>query len=332
MTAKAHPVAEVRSELDKMTPEFRAVLPPELPVERFNRVVVTALQKNPDLAKADRRSLFAACMECATDGLLPDGKEAVLNVYKTKQPDGTWLAKVQYLPMIKGIRKTVMKSGLFSDWKANIIYQNDEYEIVLGLHEYIMHKPLLHGDRGKPVLVYSVAHFKDSSKPNWDWMTINEVNKIRSRSRAKDSGPWVTDEEEMVKKTMLRRHSKSLPLDATLEQVIQRDDRLYDLEPSYPVPAFAQIASLPVPRLPPAAEVSAAAGAHAPESAAHSPTDSGAPGIDLAFERGVADASAGVPERAMPKDFRNNKEMEEAYKRGRRAGMTRHLNDEVPFE
>jgi hypothetical protein len=43
-------------------------------------------------------------------------------------------------------------------------------------------------------------------------MDRNDVDAIRRRSRASSAGPWVTDYNEMAKKTVLRRHFKILPM------------------------------------------------------------------------------------------------------------------------
>ena len=53
-------------ELKYRQPQFRAALPAHIPVERFIRVVLTAIQTSPKLADMDRASLWNACMRAAT--------------------------------------------------------------------------------------------------------------------------------------------------------------------------------------------------------------------------------------------------------------------------
>ena len=79
------PISEVRLQLDTMVGQFAAVLPKHIPVERFGRVVLTAVQTNPELLNVERRSLWNACMEAAQDGLMPDGRLGVLVVYRDKR-------------------------------------------------------------------------------------------------------------------------------------------------------------------------------------------------------------------------------------------------------
>ena len=78
------PPTEVEIQLQEYSPQIATALPKHITVERFNRVVLTALNQQPDLVKADRRSLFSACVEAAKDGLYPDGKQAALVLFNTK--------------------------------------------------------------------------------------------------------------------------------------------------------------------------------------------------------------------------------------------------------
>ncbi len=225
------PIEKIRAGLTRMEPQIKQLLPPHIDIGRFNLVVMSAVHRNPDLLQADGKSLFGACQQCAQDGLMPDGKEATLTVYKAKViVDGTetWIKKVQYLPMILGIRKRVRESGVMADWVTRIVYSNDKFEIVLGDDERIEHRPAI-SNRGKPICVYSIATFKDGTKSR-EWMPIEEVNRIKARSKSPEKGPWATDYDEMAKKTVGRRHAKSLPLTPEIDRVVSRIDDLYDFD------------------------------------------------------------------------------------------------------
>jgi recombination protein RecT len=104
-------VTNVRADLGRMSSEFKAALPAAIPVERFIRTAVTAVQMDPNLLAADRRSLYGACMKAAQDGLQLDGREAALVIFKDRR-SGT--SKVQYMPMVGGILKKIRNSGEIS--------------------------------------------------------------------------------------------------------------------------------------------------------------------------------------------------------------------------
>ncbi|WP_309093141.1 recombinase RecT [Phenylobacterium sp.] len=236
----ARPQDVVRHQLEAMTPQFALALPPHVPAERFVRIVMTAVQSNPDLLNKDRQSLFEASMKCAQDGLLPDGREAALVVHG---------AKITYMPMVAGILSKVRRSGELKSISAHVAYERDEFDYILGDEERIHHKPFLGEDRGKPIATYAVAHTKDGGVYR-EVMTEAQVMAVKAISRAKN-GPWRGPfADEMRRKTAIRRLSKRLPMSTDLLAVIERDDELYDLNKAQPVQVrrlHADFEALPAP-------------------------------------------------------------------------------------
>lgn len=220
-------VANFHTGFSRVADNIRKALPAHVPFDRFERVVKTAVQVNPDLLGADQKSLFLACQRAAADGLLPDGREGALVLYGRR---------VQWMPMIAGILKLVRNSDQLAAINAHIIYEGETYSIRLGMGEAVEHERNFAAvDGGKAIAVYGVARLKNGESV-LEVMTWGQVMKIRSRSRAKDSGPWVTDTEEMARKTVLRRLSKKLPLssdkdgDVRLRSAIEADDAAITLD------------------------------------------------------------------------------------------------------
>jgi len=217
MSNRPNQVAEIRTQLDTMLGQFATVLPKHIPVERFGRTVLTAVQTNPELLNVDRRSLWNSCMKAAQDGLLPDGREGALVTYRSKSgPIAQWL------PMIAGIRKKVRNSGEIATWDVHVVHEKDYFEFELGDLPHITHRPV-RGDRGRIIAAYSVALLKSGERSR-EVMWVDEIEDIRKRSRAGDSGPWRTDYGEMCKKTVAKRHSKVLPMSTDLDDLLRRDD------------------------------------------------------------------------------------------------------------
>lgn len=219
-TTELTPMDAMRGTLTRMTPEFKAALPPQIPVEKFIRTTLTAVQMNPELLSADRRSLLGAAMKAAQDGLLMDGREAAPVIFRTK--DGP---KVQYMPMVGGILKKIRNSGELASIAAHVVYERDMFEYELGDEEKITHKPYLGEDRGKPIACYAIAKTKDGAIYR-EVMSVADVERVRASSRAKDSGPWVQWWDEMARKTVIRRIAKRLPSSADLEQVLAHDNEV----------------------------------------------------------------------------------------------------------
>jgi phage RecT family recombinase len=223
------PLEAVRLTIHQLEGEFAAALPPQIPAKKFVRTVMTALQMQPDLIDADRRSLLAACMKAAQDGLYPDGREAAFIVFRTKRGP-----MAQYLPMIGGLLKRLRNSGELASVAAHVAYETDEFRYELGDEEKIVHRPSMAPDRGKPVAAYAIAKTKDGAIYR-EVMSVAQVEQVRDVSRAKDAGPWVTWWEEMARKTVLRRLMKRLPSSADVDRLVEHDDETYDLRGPGPV-------------------------------------------------------------------------------------------------
>ena len=224
-------IEQIRGDLHKMAGQFEAVLPAHIPVDRFIRVVMTAVQNNRDLLACRRQSLLNACIKAATDGLIPDGREGAIVPFGESEDGGPKSEQAQWMPMIGGIRKKARNSGELSDWYAHVVYQGDEFDYELGDNPHIRHKPALNGGRTRPIThAYSIAKLKDGTISR-EVMNIAEIEEIRKRYSRARRGPWSDPVAypEMVRKTVLRNHSKSLPMSTDLDTVIRRDDVFYDM-------------------------------------------------------------------------------------------------------
>lgn len=221
-----------REFLEGRANEFKLALPPSIPAERFVRTALTAVNALPDLLKefdqpSIRLSLGTACFRAAQDGLVFDGREAALVVFKSKEGP-----KVQYIPMVYGLMKKARNSGEISRIEARVVYYGDEFTYELGDNERLVHKPNLKA-RGDVVAAYAIAHLRDGSVQR-EVMSKAEIEAIRARSRAANYGPWITDWSEMARKTVIRRLSKYLPASTDKEtgqnfaDIASRDDDLYE--------------------------------------------------------------------------------------------------------
>lgn len=193
-------ISQIRSE--QFLSQAQMALPEGLTPERFVRATVTAVMQEPKLAQVEPDSLFASVIRCATDGLLPDGREAALVIYGSK---------AQYLPMIGGYRKIAAEHG----WtlRTAVVHANDEFEHEQGLEPKLVHRPVRPGaDRGQPIAAYAAARHRDG-RSEFVVMYADEIEKVRQSSRAKDSGPWRDWPMRMWEKTAGRRLFKELPLD-----------------------------------------------------------------------------------------------------------------------
>jgi recombination protein RecT len=228
-------VTAFETELDAYTRNFAEALPSYVPVDKFKRVLITAVGTNPDLLYANRRTFITAAVKCASDGLLPDGREAALVVFNTevklRNPRTgldvkTRIDAVQYMPMVAGLRKRMRNTGELLSADAEVVYRNDEFDYSLGDEPFIKHKPAALGEeRGEMIGAYAIIKLKNGEVLR-DVMSKKEIETTRQQGRAPNSLMWKTFPWEGYKKTVLRRCSKAAPQSAELEALLGRDDEL----------------------------------------------------------------------------------------------------------
>jgi recombination protein RecT len=228
------------ADLDAYTPHLRDALPSNIPVERFKRVLVTAVSQTPELLYADRRSLFNATIKCAIDGLIPDGREAALVVFRTdvkRRDPHTGIDRVskvevvQYMPMVQGLRKRMYQSGEIASAEAEAVFEADHFRYRRGDDPFIEHEPPPLGTpRGQVIGAYAIIKMKNGAVIR-DVMDRPQIEAARNVSRAKNSPMWANFYWEGAKKTVLRRASKQAPFSSELRQVFERDEEQPEIGP-----------------------------------------------------------------------------------------------------
>jgi recombination protein RecT len=201
-------------------------------------VALAAIRRMPALLNCDRQSLFNAVLAAAQDGLMPDGREGAIVPRK---------GKANWQPMIAGIYKKVKTSGSVATISANVVYEGEPFDVLLGDDERIVHRrDMAKVADGNEAAVYAIATLKDGTKER-EVMTWDQVMTVRQTSSTPNDGPWVTSPGEMARKTVVRRLAKRLPVldqaDEALHRTIGRVDSLYSFgtpAPEAPQPPSSQ--------------------------------------------------------------------------------------------
>jgi len=245
---ETHPIiARMESRAD----ELRRLLPATLNYDKFSRVVYDALNRDPKLRDCTPASVVNACASAARDGLLLDGKEAALVIYA---------GQAQYIPMVAGIRKRIFNSGLVSAMQTGVVYRAEieagRFEYEAGTEGHLRHKPdMLWAPEPNedPAAAYSLVRMKDGgvSVEVMKWSEIKRVWSLLKRPNPLHN----THKVEMARKTVLRRHAKSLPF---ASDMFGSEDEADVIDADEPAPEPAQDAPQPRRRGAAAAAVRAA--------------------------------------------------------------------------
>jgi len=226
VTISKNEVSAFRAGFAQIAPQIKKTLPAHVTYEKFERVCMMAVQREPELLKTDARTLFLELQKCAADGLMPDGRQAVIV--------RRWNNKLEkeaatYQPMVAGLRVLMRNSGEVAALHAQLVYEGEPFRIVLGDEERIEHERKLDCvDDSKIIGAYAVATLKDGEKVR-EFMTWKEIERARNVNKHWAKGPWASWKGEMSRKTVVRRLFKSLPQSVDkegerLQRAIERDD------------------------------------------------------------------------------------------------------------
>ena len=199
------------------------------------KVVFGAMSRNPGLLDCTKSSIMFCLGECARLGLEPALGRVWFIPFKNKNKQVT---ECTMIIGYTGLCDLARRSGNVLSIESHVVYEGDEFEVLLGTECRVHHKPLLSrgtvrfkeetkdgkygpytvrtpyydGEKaGDPIYVYCVAKFAGGGH-HYEGMSFEEIEKIRERSKAGTDGPWITDYLEMAKKTVIRRAAKMWPL------------------------------------------------------------------------------------------------------------------------
>ncbi|HEX9947373.1 MAG TPA: recombinase RecT [Allosphingosinicella sp.] len=217
----------VLGELERRKDEIAHVLPNDISADAFFAIVNQALRNNPKLLRCTGPSLVNACIKAAYDGLRIDGKEAaIVDAEERYNDNGTWKTRIvaRYMPMVFGLIKQILKGGGVIAMHARIVYENEvkqgRFDLVEGSNPHIVHKPMIEGDRGRMMGAYSIATLASGVTVH-EWMRADEILDVRKES--KFDGVWDRWPTEMWKKTVIRRHRKTLPGTSAIRDMEARE-------------------------------------------------------------------------------------------------------------
>lgn len=282
---------------DTFKEQLAAALPASVTPDHFVRIASTAVMNNADIADLERTSVLRSFMQCAADGLMPDGKEAAITPRRNRQA-GT--VEAVYVPMIGGYRKKAAEHG----WtlRTAVVYENDtfEHKVVDG-DESILHIPVRPGTpRGELIASYAIAKHRDGRKI----MTVLHPEDIaKRRESAGTDKVWKAHPAAMWEKSAGRDLFGQLGLaegDAAVQRMLNADEFTHG----------EAAATLYGPQDPPVKALAPAADAAPTSSASNQQADGAAqetssgaassvPGDDFADEPRDDDAPVATPDDAL---------------------------------
>lgn len=186
-----------------------------------NDYALSVANKNP-------RSVHLAMLNVASTGLTLNPA----NAYAYLVPrDGAIVLDISY----KGLIKIATDAGSIVWARAAVVYEQDTFVYHGPAEKPEHHADVFKAQRGKIVGAYCVAKTNEGDilTEVMDWA---EIEKIRNKSdlySRKQSGPWAEWLEQMIKKAVIKRASKTWPYTEKGERIAQAIEIANESEGGY---------------------------------------------------------------------------------------------------
>jgi len=206
----------------KFKEQMALALPKHLNADRMIRIFMTVVRRNGMLLQCTKQSIAACAMTCAALGLEPEPflGHAYLVPYRNK----AGYLEAQLIPGYRGYLMLARRSGEVAAVTTQVVHAKDHFDLEYGVNARLTHRPSRDADPGPPMGAYIFLNYKDGST-SFDFMSTEQIEKVRTRSKASKEGPWVTDWEEMAKKTVIRRHMKIAPVSTDIARLSVLEER-----------------------------------------------------------------------------------------------------------
>jgi recombination protein RecT len=207
---------------------------------RLFAVADACVRRNPDLGGCTLDSFRTALEDAAVLGLLPTGLMNLGHIVPFRNKRGT--KDATFIAGYRGLLDICYRSQKVAGYEIGLVHIHDDFEYVRGLQPVLRHNPEFEG-------VYTFenrAELRGGYAIWWDvidgnpvaqrhiYLTIDELERLRMKSKKPDSGPWKSDYHAMIPKTIVRASTKLMPLtpaeDALLARTFEREDEKIGLK------------------------------------------------------------------------------------------------------
>ena len=215
-----------RELLTRLNDAIRARLPQHVGADRFDRIALTLLQRNPDLMACDPLSLMGAIVTAAEVGLEPGTHDGHCYILPFREKGGR--KKATFILGYKGLVELALRSGKVTSIIARPVYQGEHFTFREETDRTVLtHEPDLDGAPTTDDLrgAYAVARL-ELGPPIVAYLSRRRIDEFRARSKAPDSPAWRDDYVAMALKTVARRLEPWLPKSPELRRAVEADEQV----------------------------------------------------------------------------------------------------------
>lgn len=189
--------------------------------EKMIRVAANAVKKVPALQRVDQGKMWLAILD-------------VVSLNLTFGPRGAYLVPygndVTVIISPQGVIQLMYRHPLVKSVQARVVRDGEPFRIAYAPEPIVVHEPMVAGEPGPMLGAYAIIDLTTGGRVV-EWMTRADIEKVKRTSKsARGGGPWQDWEEEMWRKTVLKRAAKYVPQSDDLRQAFDRDDEDADFE------------------------------------------------------------------------------------------------------
>lgn len=214
-------VSDVKKLIARNREQLLTKVPKGVDADTLLTKALMCIGDNPDLLGCTPVSLFTAIRDSVVSGLPIGGVRPLAYVI----PYGrTATLQLDYRGWIELVRRT----GKLAKVVVDVVREGDQFEIVKGLEDRIVHIPSKAPTKGRDV-THVYAGFKLTNGETviecWDIEQIQDHKEKYSKSWRKADSPWQTNWIAMAKKTVLLQpiYRGLVPVSETIEDQLQRE-------------------------------------------------------------------------------------------------------------
>lgn len=225
---------KMRTDLESRTAFIRSMLPEHIrhEAERFVSLAYMYFIRRAELHDVSPASFVQCVLDSAELGIPLNGRLGHAVPYNCKvsrkgEPE-RWERRSQFMPDWKGLIAVAKRTNQIKDAYADVVCEKDQFEAYRENDKsFLRHVPGMHS-RGAMIGAYCI-YKHHSGDWRYEYMTGEQILHVRSKSKAADNGPWVTDFDQMAIKTVVRRGLKFYSDDPTLIRALEYDDQAIDV-------------------------------------------------------------------------------------------------------
>ena len=226
---KSFPLRRVlESHADVLAP----LCPPGVNIETVTAQLYAAVLRTPQIAEATPQSLIIALSNgIPTGGVC--GSDWYLLPFRNKG-----VMEVSFAFDYKFLAACIVQAGGARSIDAEVVRKSDTFKIVKGSNPHIIHEPPPFGDNRGPIVgFYAVAHIGANVPAKHFAMSLEDVEKIRAKSKqwnpekiGKDCPEWYGCARVVHRLGKLLPKKRNARMEA-LERIMDADARVDEAEP-----------------------------------------------------------------------------------------------------